>query len=48
MEIKKSIVKEYISEIKKDNKKVEKSEKILENYLINDGSIADKIKDTFR
>lgn len=48
MEIKKSIAKEYIEEIKKWNKKVEKSEKMLENYLINNESFKDKLKNTFR
>ena len=48
METKKSIVEEYISEIKKWNKKIKWNEKILENYLINSGTISDKFKDIFR
>ena len=47
-EIKKSIIKEYISEIKKWNKDIEDNEKIIENYLINDWSIKDYFQDIFR
>jgi len=48
LEIKKSVAKEYISEIKKWNKNIEGSEKIIENYLINDWTIEDTFKDIFR
>lgn len=48
LNIKKSIAKEYISEIKKWNKNIEDNEEIIENYLINDWTIKDKVKDIFR
>lgn len=48
LEVKKSIAKEYISEIKKWNQDIEDHEDLIENYLINDWSVEDTFKDVFR
>ena len=48
LEIKKDIVKEYITKLKEDNPSCWNIEEQLEKYLINDGSVEDVFQDIFR